>query len=273
MDLISSKPTLIHMNTLAEIQEKVRNAKELDFGDVFSQCIELFKKVWVQGLLLQLFTVIVMLPIIIILYIPLIGMMMASSSGGYYDPSELEAFFAGFSLIYIIFILAGIIVLGAVAFALKAGFFRIVKKLDHGEDVTTSEFFYFLKGKHLQKALVLVLISAAIGFVAITLCVLPIFYVMVPMAFFGVFYAFDPELTVGDMVSAGFALGNKKWLLVFGLMIVIGMILWLLSYITCGIGNLFLAAFMHLPVYIIYKEIIGFGDTSEIDYIGLIETF
>lgn len=261
------------MNTLLEIQEKVRNAKELDFGDIFSQCIELFKKVWVQGLLLQLFTVIVMLPIIIILYIPLIGMMMASSSGGFYNPSELESFFAGFSLLYLVFIGAGIIVLGAVAFALKAGFFRIVKKLDHDQQVTTSEFFYFLKGKYLQKALVLVLISAAIGVIAVTLCVLPIFYVMVPMTFFGVFYAFDPELNAGDIVSASFSLGNKKWLLVFGLMIVIGMILWLLSYITCGLGNLFLAAFMHLPIYIVYKEVIGFGDTTEIDNIGLIETF
>ena len=93
------------MNTLLEIQEKVRNAKELDFGDIFSQCIELFKKVWVQGLLLQLFTVIVMLPIIIILYIPLIGMMMASSSGGFYNPSELESFFAGFSLLYLVVVL------------------------------------------------------------------------------------------------------------------------------------------------------------------------
>lgn len=261
------------MNTLLEIQEKVRNAKELDFGDIFSQCIELFKKVWVQGLLLQLFTVIVMLPIIIILYIPLIGMMMASSSGGFYNPSELESFFAGFSLLYLVFIGAGIIVLGAVAFALKAGFFRIVKKLDHDQQVTTSEFFYFLKGKYLQKALVLVLISAAIGVIAVTLCVLPIFYVMVPMTLFGVFYAFDPELNAGDIVSASFSLGNKKWLLVFGLMIVIGMILWLLSYITCGLGNLFLAAFMHLPIYIVYKEVIGFGDTTEIDNIGLIETF
>lgn len=261
------------MNTLLEIQEKVRNAKELDFGDIFSQCIELFKKVWVQGLLLQLFTVIVMLPIIIILYIPLIGMMMASSSGGFYNPSELESFFAGFSLLYLVFIGAGIIVLGAVAFALKAGFFRIVKKLDHDQQVTRSEFFYFLKGKYLQKALVLVLISAAIGVIAATLCVLPIFYVMVPMTFFGVFYAFDPELNAGDIVSASFSLGNKKWLLVFGLMIVIGMILWLLSYITCGLGNLFLAAFMHLPIYIVYKEVIGFGDTTEIDNIGLIETF
>ena len=214
-----------------------------------------------------------MLPIIIILYIPLVGMMMASSSGGYYDPSELESFFAGFSLIYILFIFAGIIVLGAVAFALKAGFFRIVKKLDHGEQVTTSEFFYFLKGKYLQKALVLVLISAGIGFVAMMLCVLPIFYVMVPMTFFGVFFAFHPDLSTSDVVSASFAIGNKKWLLVFGLMIVIGMVLWLLSYITCGLGNLFLAAFMHLPIYLVYKEVIGFDDTTEIDDIGLIESF
>ena len=37
------------MNTTSSLQEKIRNAKALDFGTIFSASIELFKKTWIQG--------------------------------------------------------------------------------------------------------------------------------------------------------------------------------------------------------------------------------
>ena len=35
----------------SELQSRINNAKALDFGTIFNQSIELFKKVWVQGLM------------------------------------------------------------------------------------------------------------------------------------------------------------------------------------------------------------------------------
>ena len=182
------------MNTIGYLQEKINNAKALDFGIIFSTSIELFKKTWLQGFLLQLFTVIIMLPLIIILYIPLVTMIIAQAQSGNTNPEMYSDFFAGMSIVYILIIIVGIFVLGAVSVALNAAFFRIMKKLDDNETVTTSDFFYFLNGKHLSKTFVLMLattlITSIVGF-AVVILLIPTFffsllfflYLMVPLSF------------------------------------------------------------------------------------------
>ena len=100
------------------------------------------------------------------------------------------------------------------------------------------------------------------------LCYLPIFYVMVPLQLMIVIFAFNDKLSVSDIISISFKLGNKFWLLVFGLIIVSSMIAQL-GIIICFIGVFFTAYFAHIPIYYFYKETIGFngdsGDSSE-DY-------
>ena len=260
------------MNSLNYLQQKVENAKALDFGTVFNQSIELFKKVWVQGLLLQIFALVIMLPFIIAFYVPFIGALMEQSRSGYVDPDSLNsAMFGGGSPMYILLFYVVIFVLSAIAALLYAGFYRIVKNMDHGETPNTSVFFYFFKGKYFGKGFLLMILASLISGVATMLCVLPVFYVMVPIMFFIPIFAYNPDLSIGDIVSVGFSLGNKKWLLTFGLVIVSAILIYILTIVTCGIGGLFLAAFIYLPIYIIYKEVIGFGEQDEIDEIGKIE--
>ena len=55
------------MNTVTSLSEKINRAKALDFGDLFSKSIELFKKVWVQGLVMLLLTVAIMIPFYLIM--------------------------------------------------------------------------------------------------------------------------------------------------------------------------------------------------------------
>jgi hypothetical protein len=76
-------------------------------------------------------------------------------------------------------------------------------------------------------------------------------------------FAFNPELSVGDIVSASFKLGHKKWLLSFGLLIVSGILAEIVGLLMCGIGVLFTAAFVYHPTYFIYKNVIGFENDSE----------
>ena len=82
------------MSKITEILEKINQAKPLDFGTIFSDSIELFKKTWLQGFLLQVFTMIIMMPLIIVIYVPLIGIMLAQSENGYSDPNPFANFFA-----------------------------------------------------------------------------------------------------------------------------------------------------------------------------------
>ena len=251
--------------SISELQEKIRNAKALDFGTILGESIELFKKTWLQGFLLQLFTLVVALPFIIFLYVPLFLVLIANAENGYDSSETLETFFAGMSILYILFVIVGIFVLGAVQVALNAAFFRIMKKLDYNEATTTSDFFYFLKGQYLSKVFVLMVVGILISIPAILLCYLPFIYVIVPLSYFSFVFAFNPELSVGDIVKSSFWLGNKKWLLTFGLLIVASLLSQIVGFLLCGVGVFFTAAFVYHPTYLIYKHVVGFneGDASE----------
>ncbi|MGC6431697.1 MAG: hypothetical protein ACON5F_11695 [Jejuia sp.] len=256
------------MNTLETIQQKINQAKELDFGTIFSEAFELFKKTWLQGFLLHLFSIVVMLPLILLFYVPFIGMIIAQQESGYNDPDVFNEFFAGMSIVYILFLIVGGFVLATVTYALTASYFRMVKKIDHGEEVKTSEFFHFLKAPYLKKIFLIMLVAILIAIPSALLCYIPLIYVIVPMTFFFIFFAYNPELSVGDIIKASFALGNKKWLITFGLLFVIYLIVLVLTMVTCGIGQLFVQSLLFHPAYLIYKHIIGFNEKSDIDQIG-----
>jgi hypothetical protein len=55
-----------------EIQKRIKNAKDLDFGMQFSLSIALFKKVWVQGLVVLLLNMIMVIPVLMVVYMSLI---------------------------------------------------------------------------------------------------------------------------------------------------------------------------------------------------------
>lgn len=255
------------MNNIDYLQEKINNAKALDFGTIFSASIELFKKTWLQGFLLQLFTVIIMLPLIIILYVPFITMIFAQAQSGNIDPDMYSNFFAGMSIMYILFVIVGVFVLGAVQVALQAAFFRIMRALDEGKTITTSDFFCFINGKHLSKTFLLMLVTVLIAIPSVLFFYIPMIYMMVPFSLFAIIFAFNPELSVGEIVKVSFKLGHKKWLLTFGLIFVCSFLAQIVGFLLCGIGILFTAAFVYHPVYLIYKDVIGFGNDDEMDTI------
>lgn len=248
------------MTTMNSILEKIANAPSLDFGTIFSDSFDLFKKTWVQGFLLQIFTFIMVLPFIFLLYAPLIGIYISAASSGSQDPEAFKAYFAGLGIAYLSLFFIGVLILIVISMALQAGFFRIMKQLDFNEPVQTSDFFYYLKGKYFGKMIILMLASIFIGSVAVLLCVLPIIYAMVPLSFFTLVFAFNPELSAGEIITASFKLGNKKWLLVFGLIFIASLLAQIVGTLLCGIGILVTAPFVYHPVYLVYKNVIGFDD-------------
>ncbi len=254
--------------TPTEFQSKLAHAKDLDFGTIFNQCIELFKKSWLQGFLLQLFVVILIIPFFIVVYVPIVMMAISQAESGQFDPYDMSGLFAGLSVLYILFIIIGILIIGVVQIALTAAFYTILRNLDEGREVITSDLFYFLKGKYLSKIVVLMLVTILIAIPAAVFFYLPFIYVMVPMSFFSVTFAMNPEWSVGDIVSSSFRLGNKKWLLTFGLLVVSYAAIMIITFVSCGLGSLFLAPFMYHPIYFIYKETVGFETLNELDQIG-----
>ncbi|ULC59216.1 hypothetical protein MBM09_15080 [Flaviramulus sp. BrNp1-15] len=251
------------MNTVNHLLEKIDRAKALDFGDIFNKSIELFKKVWVQGLVILLLTIAFMIPFYIIMYLPLIAM-------GVLDPESLQqgsepnmAILIPFYLFMIVFAFFAMII----SFGLKAAFFRICKIKDLNES-GTDDYFYFFKKPYLGKTIKLAAITFLISLIATLLCFFPIIYAMVPIALINVIYAFNPDMEPQDIVKVGFKLGNKKWLITFGLIFIAGLLSQIVGMIMCFIGVFVTASFAYIPLYYIYKDSVGFNEQHVIDEIG-----
>ena len=111
------------------------------------------------------------------------------------------------------------------------------------------------------------IVYSLIAIIAQWLFIIPYIYAFVPLSFFAVVFSNNSELTETEIVKISFSLGTKKWLLTFGLLFITG-ILGMLGIIACGIGLLFTMAIVYLPVYFVYRDVVGFEDDSEIMKIG-----
>ena len=242
-----------------ELQRRIETAGPVDFGDIFQRSIDLFKKTWSQGLILTLITIAITVPLAMMMYIPAIGLLIE-------NPSAFEE--GDFSVVMIvsmvlIFIVA-LFIITVLTFALNAAFFRMVKNIDHDDDTESASFFMFLKGENLKKSIVLSLATVGISILAALLCLLPLYYVMVPIQFFALFFAFRSELSTSEIINLSFKLGNKKWLVIFGLIIVSSIVAQTVGFILCVVGIFFTASFIYLPVYLVYKDVIGFDNTPKV---------
>lgn len=242
-----------------ELERRINTSKDLDFGDIFQRSINLFKDTWVQGLLLTLISIAFAIPLLLLVYIPFFGVFIT-------DPYSFESGdfggIATFPMIIILFVV--IIVLSAVSFALQAAFYRMVKKIDHNETDGSVNFFMYLRQPYLRKSLILSLTLIGIALLATILCYIPLIYAIIPLQFFTLFFAFHSELSVSEVIKLSFKLGTKKWLITFGLFLVSGILAQFVGMLLCFVGVFFTASFAYLPIYLIYKDVIGFDTQPEI---------
>ncbi|WP_458629011.1 hypothetical protein [Winogradskyella sp. PC D3.3] len=254
------------MNT-TEIQHRIQNAKVLDFGTIFNLSIELFKKVWVQGLVTLILNIVLAIPVFLIMYIP---MLLLGLSSVFLDPSPYDPYDSysepDLSIIMVFFMvviyLFMIVAMSTIGLGLKAAFYRICKFKDL-EELGREDYFYFFKKPYLGKTIKIGLAFTGISVLAAFLCFLPLLYVIVPLSFMVIGYAFNPDLSVSEIVKLAFELGNKKWLISFGLMLVSGFLAMIVGFLMCGLGIYVTSSFGYLPSYFIYKEVVGFDEESD----------
>jgi len=248
-----------------DLLQKIDNSKQPDFGNVLSKSFELFKKVWLEGFVHLLISMLIVLPLVIVAYIPMMGWMASTGlmGGGFdtYASSEppIIIMILTVLLFFVVLVFAQVFSL-----AVSSHFFRVLKKEDTGTPIETGGYFAYLKEIGFMKMLTLSFAMMGISFLAALLCYLPLFYVIVPVNLMMAIFAFHPGLSVSDIVKAGFKLGNKHWLIFFGLIFVSGIIAQL-GIIACGIGVLFTASYTQIVLYYMYKDTVGFdeNDTDE----------
>lgn len=252
------------MNVI-EIQQRIKNAKDLDFGMLFSKSIELFKKVWVQGLVIFLLNMIMAIPVLLVVCIPLIFTGFFETYSSNFDPYKpsLEAEFSPMMIAAMVTLYSVLIVaMSIISLGLKAAFYRICKLKDL-DQMGKEDYFYFFKTPYLTKTIKLGLAFSGISVLAALLCFFPIIYIVVPLSFIVITYAFNPDMSISDIIQIGFSLGNRKWLIAFGLIIVSGFLAGIVGMLMCCIGVYVTASFSYLPHYVIYKEVVGFDGEDE----------
>ena len=246
----------------SEIQSKIQNAQHLDFGKILDLTINMFKEVWLKGFLMVL--IIAVVTIVLTFFFTFIGL-----ESGAYEFNWNEGFQFNTSYnnsLSLIYSLPQGIIVGSISIGLMAGFYRIVKQVDLNE-MQKDDFFYYFQGTYISKVFMLGIIYALIATIAQLMFFIPYIYAFVPLSFFAVVFSNNPELTETEIVKLSFNIGTKKWLLTFGLLFITG-ILGMLGIIACGIGLLFTISIMYLPVYFVYRDVVGFEDDSEIMKIG-----
>tara|TARA_R110002049_G_scaffold309086_1_gene516693 strand:+ start:2308 stop:3066 length:759 start_codon:yes stop_codon:yes gene_type:complete len=239
------------------ITQRIENRKSLDFGSIFSKSIALFKEVWLQGFITLLLNFLCMIPVLIIFYLPLMIM-------GIADPQLMKSEDPPAVLMIAMAVLMPVLMVGSmfVVLTLTAGFYRICKHKDFN-DSSADSYFYFFRKPYLGRTLQLSFVSLGLMILGILTCGLGVIYLAVPFSLFPVFLAFDDELSALEIVKSSFALGNKNWLVIFGLLLVLGLLAEL-GVLLCLVGVLFTAMLSKVPAYFVYKEGVGFStDTVE----------
>ncbi len=239
------------------ISNKIENNPPLEFGGIFSRSIELFKKVWVQGFITLLLTFICIIPFYILFFVPLIA-------AGITDPEMISQEELPTGVIAAMALIVPILVLGVmtVSLALMAAFLRICKLKDTNAQDSDDYFHYFKNGR-MRKLLFLSLIFLGITLLGMITCGIGLIYIVVPLSLIPVFLAFNEDLSAVEIVNASFRLGNKNWLVIFGLLIVMGLVAEL-GVILCFVGIFFTAMLAKIPVYFMYKDGVGFSENDDL---------
>lgn len=236
--------------------QRIEQAPALDFGDILSKSFELFKKVWVQALLTGIVTILIAIPFVLIIYLPFVPYYISAiGTGGeaeFMENVPVMVIVGWFAVIFIISFLLQPFIL-----SIHGNFLHICKSADHGGEPEGPGYFYLVK-THFTKLLVLSLATTGIALLAALLCYLPLFYVIVPLQLFLPMVVFNEELKVSEIIKLSFKLGNKFWLMIFGLMIVSGLLASITGLLLCGIGTIVTSFYQNIVVYYIYKDSIGF---------------
>jgi len=242
---------------LENLTQHIKSKRDLEFGTIFSRSIDLFKKVWLQGFIILLLTFVVILPFYIVLYIPMIAL-------GITDPEALQHNELPPMAAIAMAILFPVFALGVTTFALalNAAFLKMCREKDLGKE-SSDDYFYFFKEGRLGKVFILALYTFGLSILGAMACGVGMFYVIVPVSLIPAFLAFSNELSPLEIVKASFTLGNKNWLVIFGLVFVSAFVAQL-GLVLCCVGILFTAMLAKVPTYYMYKDGVGFNEVEEI---------
>lgn len=252
----NNQPTTTLIMDFNEVTSRISKSNKLEFGTILTKTFELYKKVWLQGFITLLFGLVLIAPFYILLYMPMIA-------AGVTEPEMLKSEEMSPVLGLMMMGLMPILVVAAMttAIALNAAFLRICHHKYHNLDVP-DDYFYFFKNGRWKKSLLLGLIMLVMAIVGAMMCGVGIIYFIVPISLLPAFFAFTEGLSPVEITKASLQLANKNWLVIFGLILLTGIIAEL-GIILCFVGILFTAMLSKIPMYFIYMDAVERNSETE----------
>ena len=126
------------MNQYDILKQKIENAPSLDFGNIISEAIELFKKVWVKGFLAILLIVIVGVALSFVFQAIGLAVDPTILTEGGLSAESLAKFYSQNAL----YSLPQTILASTLMIVLMAGFYRICKNEVQGKTQGDDYFYY-----------------------------------------------------------------------------------------------------------------------------------
>lgn len=245
--------------TFENLRLVVRSKSPISIGTLFVDSFVLFQKVWLQGLLLQILTILVMYGLVIIVYIPMLGSALVMDAPDVYGESDSMTILSVITLTLYFLVYVSVVIFQV---GLMAAFYRIVRLRDRGVAREKGvNFGMFFKKKYLLKLTSIGLINLVMIAVSSVLFVIPIFFVIIPIQFVILFFAFHPDLSLKELFTLAFSLGTKKWGTTF--VVFMGLFLFsLFGLFLCFFGVLATFSIALIPSYLVYKKVIGFREVE-----------
>ncbi len=249
-----------------KLLRKIEAHRGLTFEKLLSDSFELYKKVFPFGMLKVVFEGIISYAIQFLIMLPMFAILGISNYQGLSNSEGMEIvtilfMFLMYFVIYLIYTIF--------SFSMAVGFYRICFQQESGLNVSIESFFYALKKKYLVKTFLISMLTALILAISFVFLIIPGIYMLIPMGLIAVVYAFNIESSIKDIYAIAFKVANKYWFILFfsGL---VAVFFSLLGIVLCIIGIIATQAFMYMPFYIAYKEVVGFETeiADEIDLIG-----
>jgi hypothetical protein len=255
-----------------QIEEISSKGYQLDFGTVFENAFENYKKIALYaGLVLLVFSIL----FTIILFAGIISYIGVEHIEEFGNKMKQFSQLKVMPLDIAIPLNASIILISAIISPFMTGFFKMADCGQKGEEFHVSTMFSYYKSPYflnifmsiiliglMSTGLALLLESVGLSFIGSVTSLLISFLTLltIPLIIFA-------NLNAADAIKYSILLVSKQPLTLLGLIIVAGIGAALGIFGIC-IGIFFTWPFMYSMNYVIYKSIVGFDETSEIDEIS-----
>lgn len=261
---------LLYMKT--EVQSKVdkllKDSYQLKLGEVLSKAGDIFKGIAGYAILALLIYAIIyyLLSLIVgLIYSPDQEELMAISQTGDYD--QLMTFYKEeFSNpMFRVSMLANLLV-GSLVMPILYSIITMARKYDLKQSIQFSDIFVHYTDGKFAKLYVASLIISIVTSIGFTLCLIPgifiygIWLLVIPFIIFA-------DASIGEAFEASRKIAFKS-LGSFILAVLLIFAILLLGFIMCCVGLIAALPLVYVFIYVMYKEIVGFDDVSEIDQIG-----